>query len=59
MAINRCKVESIEATGTDGMYVATLCINDHNEAIKIIGINLTECVERAYAILQTFKKGLT
>jgi len=59
MAINRCKVESIEATGTDGAYVATLSINDHGAAIIVIGRNLTECVERAYAILQTFKKGLT
>lgn len=51
MAINRCKVESIEATGTDGAYVATLDINDHGAAITVIGRNLTECVERTYAIL--------
>lgn len=56
MIASRCKIESIEATGTDGAYVATLGINDHGAAITVIGKNLTECVERAYAVLQTFKK---
>jgi hypothetical protein len=54
--IHRCKVESIKPTGTDGMYVAVLGINDHGAAITVIGKDLTECVERAYIILQTFKK---
>lgn len=54
--IHRCKVESIKPTGTDGAYVATLGINDHGAAITVIGKDLTECVERAYIILQTFKR---
>ena len=54
--IRRCKVESIKPTGTDGMHVAVLGINDHGAAITVIGKDLTECVERAYIILQTFKK---
>ena len=52
-----CTVESIEPTGTDGMFEATLTVKGHGAAIKIIGMNLTETVERTYIVLKAFNGG--
>lgn len=49
-------IESIEPTGTDGFFIATLQIHWHGEAITVIGSTLTECVERAVTVLTAFNK---
>ena len=54
--MDRCVIKSIKPTGTCGMYKATIDINDHGAAIEVLGINLTECVERAYKVYCTFKE---
>ena len=52
-----CTVESIKPTGTDRMFEATLTVKGHGAAIKIIGMNLTETVERTYIVLKAFNGG--
>lgn len=51
-----CKIQSIEPSGDQGMYKATLIIANHGAAVTVLGIDLTECAERACKIVATFKE---
>jgi hypothetical protein len=53
--MEKCTVDSIIETGTEGFYVATLSIGRHIGAMIIIGQNLTECVVRVNVVLEAFK----
>ncbi len=52
-------VSNIGPTGEEGMYKATIDLylkntNYHMSAITVIGVDLTECIERAVKILSAF-----
>lgn len=52
-----CEVESIEIIDKIGNYGAILSLSgtkSHKQSIKVIGTNLTECIERTYIVLQAF-----
>ena len=51
-----CRVQSIEETGTSGMYQTTLQVGNHFEAITIIGKDLTECLKRTVVVVEAFEK---
>jgi hypothetical protein len=49
-------VESIEKSGDEGMYLATVEIDGHGGCLTVIGTNLTECVIRLNKIIQAFNR---
>lgn len=55
-------IESIEPSGTDGMFQATLGVRDtvngsmHGMAIQVMGTDLTNCVERTHKVLKAFNE---
>jgi hypothetical protein len=54
VVLKSARIESIEPVGDDGFFRATIGIGNHLSCVEVIGNNLTQCVERAYIIIQTF-----
>lgn len=51
---SKCTLEMIREVGEDGMYEASLNIDDHSECITVIGTDLEECVNRTRVVIQAF-----
>lgn len=52
----KCSVSEIFPIGDDGFYAAYLTVDDHGEAIRVIGKDLTETIERAMVVVNAFNK---
>lgn len=48
------RVVQCDLSGTTDFYEAVMRIDDHAEAITVIGDGLTECLERTMVIINAF-----
>ena len=53
----QCRVQRIEQTGDCGMYMSTIEVDNHGDAITVIGVDLTECVKRTYVVIKALQLG--